>query len=58
MFNIRWTKIRSLLVNHSPLHAKTIAYWACSDEVVEQAFRVSRRMRELLRLNTFGGNLQ
>ncbi|WP_396268800.1 hypothetical protein [Ideonella sp.] len=59
VFNNRWARIRSLLKNHSALHAQTIAYWACSDEVdVEQAFRVSRPMRELLRLNTFGGNPQ
>ena len=58
VFNVRWARIRSLLVNHSALHAQTIAYWARSNESdLEQAFRVSRPMRELLRLNTFGGGL-
>lgn len=59
VFNIRWARIRSLLTKHSVLHAQTISYWACSDEVdVDQAFRVSRPMRELLQANIFGGNLQ
>ena len=49
LFNIRWAKVRSLLVNHIGLHAQTVAYWACGEEGdLELAFRVSRPMRELL----------
>ena len=48
VFNIRWAKIRSLLLDHNELHAQTVAYWACREEDdLERAFRVSQPMREL-----------
>ena len=43
-----WSRIKEILVNEKQTHIKTIRYWSCLNQSLEDAFYCARYMRELL----------
>ena len=43
-----WNKIKTILTNDKQTHIKTIQYWSCLNQSLDDAFYVAKYMRELL----------
>ena len=43
-----WSRIKEILVNEKQTYIKTIKYWSCPNQSLEDAFHCTKYIRELL----------